>query len=340
MTSKERCLAVLHREKPDRVPYFPLTMFFAADRAGLNFREYATCPAALAEAQLLQYERYRVDAVTVCSDAFRISADLGAQMVFPENQTPFAARPLIGDPADLGRLKAPDPMRPGSRMRQRIESVEILARSVGKEALVCGWVEMPFAEVCDWFGVQELMFLMMDEPGLVHQALEMIVEMEIEFARCQLEAGADIIGCGDSAASLISAAHFREFALPYEQRVTEGIRAAGGLSKLHICGNTTHSLPLLARCGADMVNIDAQVDFDLAVRVFGDAGMSFKGNADPVRDLMNATPDQARAKGEELVRKARGLPFMLSAGCEIPAATKDETMMAFSLAAITSGGAS
>ena len=101
---------------------------------------------------------------------FRISADLGAQMVFPENQTPFAARPLIGDPADLGRLKAPDPMRPGSRMRQRIESVEILARSVGKEALVCGWVEMPFAEVCDWFGVQELMFLMMDEPGLVHQA--------------------------------------------------------------------------------------------------------------------------------------------------------------------------
>jgi hypothetical protein len=31
---------------------------------------------------------------------------------------------------------------------------------------------------------------------------------------------------------------------------------------------------------------------------------------------------------------------MLSAGCEIPAATKDETMMAFSLAAITSGGAS
>jgi uroporphyrinogen-III decarboxylase len=89
-----------------------------------------------------------------------------------------------------------------------------------------------------------------------------------------------------------------------------------------------------------MVNIDAQVDFDLAVRVFGDAGMSFKGNADPVRDLMNATPDQARAKGEELVRKARGLPFMLSAGCEIPAATKDETMMAFSLAAITSGGAS
>ena len=85
-----------------------------------------------------------------------------------------------------------------------------------------------------------------------------------------------------------------------------------------------------------MVNIDAQVDFDLARQVFGMRHV-FQGNADPVRDPMNATPTRPGPRGRNVVRKAR-LPFMLSAGCEIPAATKDETMMAFSLAAITSGG--
>lgn len=334
MTSKERCLAVLKRQPPDRTPFFPLLMFFAADRAGLNFRTYATDPLALAEAQMRMVSDYRLDAVTVCSDAFRISADIGAQMVFPENQTPFAQQPLVRSAADLRALRKPDPMRPGSRMRERIQSVEALKRGVGRDVLVCGWVEMPFAEVCDWFGVQNLMYLIYDEPEIVHEALCMAAQWEVEFARCQLEAGADLIGCGDAAASLISPEHFEQFALPYEQRVTDGIRQAGGLSKLHICGNSSRSVHLLARCGADMINIDSMVDFETAAHVFHSAGVAIKGNADPVRDLMNATPEQAFAKARALMEAAKGMHYMLSAGCELPAATPDEVFAAFADAAI------
>ena len=333
MNSKERCLAVLRKETPDRVPFFPLMMFFAASRAGMNFRTYATDPSALAEAQQNLFENYQVDAVTVSTDAFRVSADLGAEMVYPANQTPYAARPLIASDRDLRALKRPDPMKPGSRMRQRIETVEMLSRNIGDRALICGWVEMPFAEVCDWFGVENLMYLLFDEPELVHEALEIASGLEVEFARMQLQAGAHLIGCGDAAASLISADQFAEFALPYEQRVTAGIREANGLSKLHICGNSTQSLRLIAQNGADLVNVDALVNFDDAVGVFGGAGIPFKGNADPVRDLMNASPTQARATGLTLLEKAKGLPFMLSAGCEIPAETTVETYLAFACAA-------
>ena len=45
MTSKERCLAVLHREKLTGSP-ISLTMFCGGPRLNL---EYATCPAALAD---------------------------------------------------------------------------------------------------------------------------------------------------------------------------------------------------------------------------------------------------------------------------------------------------
>ncbi len=334
MNSKERCLAVLNRQTPDRTPFFPLMMFFAADRAGLDFRTFATDPAALADAQQNLFENYGLDAVTVASDAFRISADLGAEMAYPKDQTPHSVRPLLASEQDFRRLERPDPQKPGSRMRQRIDAIEMLHRAIGDRCLVCGWVEMPFAEICDWFGVEDVMYLLYDEPELVHQALSFAAELEIEYARHQIAAGAELIGCGDAAASLLSAPMFEEFALPYEQRVTAGIRAAGGRSKLHICGNTMQSLPLIAQNGADLVNIDSLVDFDYAVRLFGEAGMAFKGNADPVRDLMGADPEHALAKGRELVSKAAGLPFMLSPGCEIPAATPDAVLRAFASAAI------
>lgn len=329
MNAKERCLAVLNKEKPDRVPFFPLLMFFAAGRAGLKYKTYATDAAALADAQIHVFENYRVDAVTVCSDAFRVTADLGGAVGYPEDQTPHAAGGLVKTAEDLRALKRPDPMKPGSRMRGRVDAVEMLHKAVGKSALVCGWVEMPFAEVCDWFGVQDAMILMFDDPELMHEALSFAAEIEIDFAKAQIDAGADLVGCGDAAASLISSDFFREFALPYEQRVTSAIRDYGALSKLHICGNTSKSLNLIAESGASLVNIDSLVDFGRACDVFGKAGVPFKGNADPVRDLLNATPEAAKEKGQALIARAAGLTYMLSAGCEIPAAVPDEVYFAF-----------
>jgi len=304
-------------------------MFFAADRIGVPYRTYVTESNAIVEAQLNLRDNYLLDVVTVCSDAFRVSADAGAQMEFPENQTPFAVRPLVKTREDLKAVKRPDPMKQDGRMRNRIDAVEKLARSVGDKALVMGWVEMPFAEACDWCGVTEFMTLLYDDPGLAHEVLDFLTEIEIEFALAQLDAGAPIIGCGDAAASLISQPAFREFALPYEQRVTDAIRMVGGMSKLHICGNTMHIMEDMAANGSDIYNIDHMVDFSLACRVYDGAGKAFKGNVDPVADLLQATPEEAEAAALSCIRIAEGKRYMLSAGCEIPAATPDEVYFAF-----------
>lgn len=329
MNSKERCFAVLKGEEADRIPVFPLMMFFAADRIGAPYRRYVQEAGVLAEAQLNLHENYMLDAVTVCSDAFRVSADAGAEMVFPENQTPYAARPAIGGREGLAAAKRPDPLKPGSRMRNRVDAVEMLAKAVGDEALVMGWVEMPFAEACDLCGLSDFMTMLYDDPGLAHEILEFAIGIEIEFALAQLEAGAHIIGCGDAAASLISAPAFREFALPYERRVTEAIRKAGGMSKLHICGNTMHILEDMASNGADLYNIDHMVDFSVASRVYNAAGKAFKGNVDPVSDLLQATPEGAAEAALSCIRAAEGMRYMLGAGCEIPAATPNEVYFAF-----------
>jgi MtaA/CmuA family methyltransferase len=329
MTGKERCLAAIHGRPVDRIPVFPLLMFLAADRLGISYRRYAGNGSAMAEAQVNVFHRFGLDAITACSDAFRVSADLGGEMAYPEDGTPHLMRPLVTCAADLDRLPRPDPTASGSRMADRTLGVREMVKAVGDECLVLGWVDMPFAEACSVCGVQEFMMLMIDEPVLAHRLLQLLTEIVIGFGLAQLAAGAPMIGAGDAAASLVSPKMYREFALPYEQRICRAMHDAGGLVKLHVCGNTRALLADMARSGADLFNVDHMVDLARAVEVYGGAGKCLKGNLNPVTDMLQSTPDRCRQRALACMATAKGHGYMLSAGCEVPAGVSDEVFAAF-----------
>ncbi len=334
MNSKQRFLAVMEGGEPDRVPVFPLLMAFSAKRYGVSYREFASDGYVLAHAQLKARELFGMDAITACSDAFRVAADLGGSIVFPKEKPPHLSQPLVRGEADLNRLKRLDPANPKTRMADRVRGVGEMARAVGRECMVLGWVEMPFAEACSLCGVTEFMLMLADEPATAHRILAFLTDIEIDFALAQLEAGAPMLGAGDAAASLISPAMYREFALPYEQRVCDVIHRAGGLVKLHICGNTSRLLADMALSGADLYNVDHMVDFHRAMEVYGKAAKAFKGNMDPVADILFSTPDACRSKAKEMLAQAKGTQYMLSPGCEVPAEATDEVFRAFCTAAL------
>jgi len=329
MTSKQRCLAAIRGEPVDRTPVFPLLMFLAADRAGISYRRFATDARAMAEAQVNIYRRFGVDAITACSDAFRIVADLGGEMIYPEDKPPYAAKAVFTCQGDVDRAARPDPADPNTRMADRVRATAAMADAVGDECLVLGWVDLPFAEACSACGVTAMMLLCVDDPPLAHRVLEFLTEIVIDFAVAQVAVGAPMIGAGDAAASLISPAMYAELALPYERRVVEAVHHAGGLVKLHICGNTAALLEPMTTCGADLFNVDHLVAFDRACDVYGRAGKCFKGNLDPVADMLQATPDACRARARACIDRAAGLRYMLSPGCEVPAGVSDEVFAAF-----------
>jgi MtaA/CmuA family methyltransferase len=329
MNSRQRCLAAIKGEKVDRVPVFPLLMSFSAKRLGVSYREFASSGNVMAEAQLKVRELFNIDAITACSDAFRISADLGGEIVFPEDKPPYLATPLVRNEDDFKHLKRPDVSNNKGRMADRVKGTAIMSKSVGNECLVLGWVDMPFAEACSVCGVSEFMMMMYDNPQLAHKLLEFITDIVIEFSIAQIEAGAPMIGAGDAAASLISLQLYREFALPYEQRVCSAVHKSGGMVKMHICGNTTNLLSDMLESEADLFNVDHMVDFSLAAEVYGRAGKCFKGNIDPVRDMLQTTPDECQKKSLECIGDARGLSYMLSAGCEVPEDVSDEVFKEF-----------
>jgi len=311
----------------DHVPFMPITMMFAADMIGVKYGKYAFDHDLLVEGQLRTAEEFGIDFVSCISDPGREAADCGAVLELFEDQPPAlgATRSLLADKADLAKLGLPDPLG-GARMYDRVLAAAALDERVGEELLVEGWVEGPCAEGADLRGLDRLMIDFFDDEDFVRDLFEFALEMALRFARAQVEAGADLIGVGDAAASLVGPRVYREFVWPYEKRLLEGLHDMGAKARLHICGNITSLLADIGKLGFDIVDLDSMVDPALAREAMG-PGQVLLGNLDPVRTVRNGTPASIVRALEECHAKA-GARYIVGGGCEIPRDTAHDNLRA------------
>ena len=325
MNSKERLYARLAGQPVDRPPNLNIYMTFAAHYIGQPLDSYYLDYRILSEANLALLEPFQVDVVQVISDPYRETADFGAEILFPPDNLPLCQQPLLAEPGDLLKLKPPDPYN-GRRMSDRLMAVRYLKEQVVQEVPVMGWVEGALAEAADLRGVSNLLTDLYDRPEWLTDLLEQVTETAIGFAKAQIEAGADMIGLGDAVASQISPKMYRKFALPYEQRIFKAVCEIGGVTRLHICGNTSQILPDMVETQADIIDIDWMVDIQNAVQVFGDQA-ALCGNFDPVSVMLQGTPDQVRQAVRDCLQLG-GLRYFNMAGCEIPDATPYANLLA------------
>jgi uroporphyrinogen decarboxylase len=210
-------------------------------------------------------------------------------------------------------------------MRDRLEALRALSEAVGGELVVMGWVEGALALACDLRGDTNLMTDLFDRPEWVEELLELLVGQQIAFARAQVAQGATMIGLGDAIASLVSPKQYQRFALPYEQRIFAAVKEAGAIPRLHICGDTNHLVPDMARSGAEIVDLDWMVDLGRAADAFGESGPAPCGNFDPVQIMLRGTPDDVAA-ATRACSAAGGPRHFSAAGCEIPDHTPEANM--------------
>lgn len=321
----ERYLGVLRGGPVDHLPRLPILMAFAAKYIGSNYGAFASDYSVLVEANVRCAADFDFDQVSAISDPYRETAGFGARIEFVRDGVPRCPQPPLAGTKDLSVLARPQPRR-SPRMLDRVRAVEEFKRRVGGRYSILGWVEGPAAEAADLRGVGEfLMDLAEDEP-FAEALMDRCVEVGTAFALAQLDAGADTIGIGDAVASQVSPAVYQRLIFPREKRLVEAIHAAGGLVRLHICGNITHLLPALAGLGCDLVDLDWPVDMAEARRRLGPK-TSLVGNIDPVNAVMKSTPD-AIQRAIEGIYRAVGRPYMVGAGCEIPEGTPPENLRA------------
>lgn len=332
MNSRERFFAFLEGRPVDRLLVMPLTMMLAAERVGVPYGRYALDYRVLAQAQIRTAEEFGFDHVSAITET-REARDCGAVIRYFENQ-PYAideSQARLGDKKLLAHMKAPDP-HVGESMRDRLQAIALLKEKVGNEKIVEGWVEGPCGAAADLRGINTLMLDFYDDPDFIHDLFDFVLDLALRFGKAQREAGADLIGIGDPAASLVGPKLYREFVWAWEKKLADGLHAQGLRVRLHICGNTKPILQDVARLGVDIVDVDSAVPMSAAREGLG-PNQIVQGGIDPVRVLQMGTPEQVIAAVTECHR-ASGGRFVLGAGCEIPPGTPLENMRALAQCAV------
>jgi MtaA/CmuA family methyltransferase len=325
MNSMERFRSRMRGELVDRPPNMDIMMMFAAHFIRQPLSRYYLDHRVLCDSNFAVQEAFALDLVQAISDPYREAADLGLPVDFPEDSLPIWRGPLIAGPDDVRRVRFTAPEN-GPRMSDRLAAVQLFRQRVGGQVPILGWVEGALAEAADLRGVATLLVDLMDRPAWLEDLLETLAQVEIAFARAQVRAGADIIGLGDAVGSQISPRMYRQFALPYEQRIISAIHEAGGLARLHICGNTSRILPDMLESGADIIDLDWMVDMREAASVFGDRA-AICGNFDPVAVMLRATPEQV-GRATVACLEQGGPRCISGAGCEIPDGTPHANLFA------------
>ncbi len=328
MNSRERFFALLEGKSVDHLLCMPITMMFAAHHIGEKYGKYALDYRLLTEAQMRVAEDYGFDHVSVISET-REAPDCGAIVRLYEDQpyTIDETYALLSDKSILKNLKTPSPWN-GKSMIDRLKGIKLLKESCGNEKIIEGWVEGPCAAAADLRGLQALMMDFYDDPLFVKELFEFTTDLAIEFGKAQVEEGADIIGVGDAAASLIGPELYNDFVWPLEKKLIRNLQEAGAKIRLHICGNITKILELVGRLGCEIVDIDSMVSMDEARTKIGPVPCLL-GGTDPVRELQNCSSGEVLNALKKCHHLAN-LRYIVGAGCEIPPGTPPENLKAMS----------
>ncbi len=312
-------------------------MHMAANLAGIDYcHKYCQDPRFLADAQIRCAKFFGIHHVNVSTDAFREASAWGVEINW-DGGTPDAKKFLPIN--DFDSIETPD-LTLAPRTAQRVAAVKQL-RFQAPEQCVFGWIEAPFAEICCLFGLRAVFALRRapDWAKQVRSLIERILPVQREFAKLQIEAGADVIGAGDSIVSQIGPHWYEACAWDATQTLFKEIQQQAPVL-YHVCGDTTaidkdgrDLLKLIASTDASVIDLDYQVNLPEARAKIGPKAC-LRGNTNTqVLGSAQYSPEEVIAEVRRTIADGNAAgPYMYAAGCEWPWEPRDVAIRNLGLA--------
>lgn len=324
MNGFQRYVGMLKGHRVDFVPRIPIVMQFAAEYIGSNYGAFASDHRILVEANRRCAQDFGFEQLSAISDPYRETQAFGGIVTYVRDGVPRCTSPLECT-NDLAVLLRPDPLV-SERMADRVRAIAEYTQASAGEYSIMGWIEGPAAEAADLRGVARFLMDTIEDRSFLERLMDVCVGAGIDFAKAQIEAGADTVGIGDAIASQLSPETYESLIQPREKMLVDAIHKAGAFVRLHICGNITHLLAGIADLGIDILDVDHMVDMGHVREVVG-TRVALSCNIDPVKGILQGNPDSIRDYVRNSYRSV-GNPFMVSAGCEIPPNTPTGNLVA------------
>jgi uroporphyrinogen decarboxylase len=269
-------------------------------RGKVTFLELCKTPDLCVEVTLQPIDILGMDAAILFSDILILMEAMGAPLEFHEGHGPIFPE-TIRNKAALDKLIVPDADEATGFV---METIRLLRKEL-KVPLI-GFAGAPFT--CATYlieGGSSKMFwetkkMMFTEPLLFHKLMDKITESTILYLQAQARAGAQALQIFDSWAGILAPCDFRDFALPYVQRIITALKKYE-IPLIYFANNGATLLDLSVSSGADVIGLDWRINIGDAIKKVGKKAV--QGNIDPFALLL--PKDQLRQRIGELLDGAK-----------------------------------
>ncbi|MEZ4733102.1 MAG: uroporphyrinogen decarboxylase family protein [Caldilineaceae bacterium] len=336
MKPKERVLAALHHEEPDRVPTGENDVDYVLVEQLLGrptlykarWRERTALWDGRRDEVVADYQRTQVELVHALEwDYVRVPIMPRAQAYHWPTMTgsyswidaagrEYHYSPEVGniatrvDATDMTIDDLPDPDEPFTVDPSELDAIRYVVEELGDTHFIIGRSAIdgsfPFQETV---GIQEFLMRMVTDPAFVHRAIDVYVTRSIAYLAAMLDAGCDAVMTTDDYSGnmgpFMGPMRFREFIFPAIARQADAVHARGGYFIKHTDGNVWSILDDLVAAGIDgWHGIQPRIGMDLRrlKERYGDQLCFFGGiNCET---LIEGPPEKAREEVRYAIQHA------------------------------------
>ena len=288
----DRFLRALRREPVDRTPVWLMRQagrylpeYRATRKEAGSFLGMAKNPEVACEVTLQPLRRFDLDAAILFSDILTIPDAMGLGLYFVEGEGPKFER-TVRSAADAAKLGVPDME---TELRYVMDAVRVIRHELDGKVPLIGFSGSPWTLACymvEGGGSKDfarIKAMALNDPATLHRLLSVNTDAVIAYLAAQRAAGAQALQVFDTWGGVLSPAMYREFSLPYLQRIAQALDRGQGSERtpLILFGKGTAAyLEELATTGADGVGVDWLVELGEAARRT-QGKVALQGNLDP-----------------------------------------------------------
>ncbi|MEZ6120985.1 MAG: uroporphyrinogen decarboxylase [Pirellulaceae bacterium] len=274
-------------------------------RAKTTFLELCKNPQLCSEVMVTAVTKLGVDAAIIFSDLLPILEPLGFELEFAPGDGPVIHNP-IREAQDIDRVT---PLADMQSLQFVVDTVRCTRADLSPSLPLIGFTGSPFTLASyaieggssrNYHNTKRLMY---SDPVAWDDLMNRFVDSIILYANAQIAAGAQCMQLFDSWVGCLGPDDYRRFALPYIQKIIQGITP--GTPVINFGAGNPALLPLLSAGGSQVIGVDWRSSLDVAWETVG-YDKAVQGNLDPC--VLLADQETIRRETQRVLQQANGRP--------------------------------
>lgn len=322
----DRFIRALLREPIDRTPVWLMRQagrylpeYRALRAKAKDFFTFCQTPEMACEATLQPIARFPLDAAIIFSDILTVPLAMGCEIRMNEGRGPFAPSP-VRDQEAIDQLTVRHAVE---KLHYVSQAIQLTKKELNNKIPLIGFAGSPWTVATYMVEGQSsktfeiIKSMLYKNPVLLHQLLQKITDVTIDYLNMQINAGANVIMLFDSWGGALSPYEYQLFSLQYMKMIGEKIQRMHSHKKIPLiffskgCGLYLNTI---ADSGCDAVGLDWTMDLALAKKQVGDR-VALQGNLDP--SILLSTPETVRSEAKKILdvyKNQTGFVFNLGHG--------------------------